>query len=206
MVIMNPDFWNERFAEPEPVYGTEPNVFLASQAERFRPHGQVLCIGEGEGRNAVWLASRGMRVTAIDYAEAAIERTRTLARERNVEVSAFCADLSSYEMPAAAYDGIVSIFVHLPEPLRKAVHRNALSSLRPEGVFVAEYFSQEQLAFGSGGPKNPALLYTLEGLRSDFTSDTSRIDLLEQAEVELQEGRYHQGRASVIRVVVSRLA
>jgi len=202
---MNPDFWNERFTEPEPVYGTDPNVFLASQAERFRPNGQVLCLGEGEGRNAVWLASKGMHVTAVDYAEAAVERTRKLAQSRNVEVATVCADLSVYEMPAATYDGIVSIFVHLPEQLRQAVHRRALTSLRPEGAFVAEYFSREQLAFGTGGPKNPAVLYTVDGLRSDFESKTSRIDLLEQVEVELQEGRYHQGRASVIRVVVSRV-
>ena len=102
----------------------------------------------------------------------------------------------------SAYDGVVSIFVHLPEPLRQSVHRQALEALRPGGVFLAEYFSREQFELGTGGPKNLAMLYTLEALRSDFTSESATMDLLEQVETDLQEGRYHRGRASVIRLVV----
>lgn len=201
---MNPDFWNQRFAEREPVYGTEPNVFLSSQLHRIRPGGRVLCLGEGEGRNAVWLASQGLSVTATDYAEVALGRALSLASQRGVRIETVHADLASFEFPEASLDAVVSIFVHLPPELRRDVHRRALRALRPDGVFIAEYFSREQLAFGSGGPKNPAMLYTLEDIRDDFSKEPSRFELLEQVEDELQEGRYHQGRASLIRVVLSR--
>jgi hypothetical protein len=86
--------------------------------------------------------------------------------------------------------------------LRRSVHQAALASLKPGGIFVAEYFSPDQLAFGTGGPKDEALLYAPADLRQDFES--CQILLLEKREVELREGRYHQGRASVVRVVVSR--
>ncbi len=201
---MSADFWNTRYRESEPVYGTEPNAFLASEANRFRPHGSVLCLGEGEGRNAVFLASQGMEVTALDYAEAGLERTGALAASRGVAVGLVHADLSTYELSPASFDAIVAIFVHLPPPLRTKVHRAVLRALRPGGVFLAEYFSKDQLHFSSGGPKDPSLLYTVDDVREDFGSAT--IERLEQVEVDLREGRYHQGRASVIRVVVSQEA
>ncbi|MFW5739065.1 MAG: class I SAM-dependent methyltransferase, partial [Myxococcota bacterium] len=166
------------------------------------PKGQVLCLGEGEGRNAVWLAARGMEVTAVDYSDAALERARRLAKRHNVDISTVHADLAVYKFPESAYDAVVSIFVHMPEPLRRVVHHNAVRALRPGGFLIAEYFSREQLGFGTGGPKNPDMLYTVEGLRRDF--EGAEIEQLEQVETELEEGRYHQGRASVIRVVVSR--
>jgi len=199
---MTLEFWNERYREAEPAYGHEPNEFLKTQLGCFAPGGDVLCLGEGEGRNAVWLASKGMRVSALDYAEAGLDRTRELARERGVEVALIHADLATHELGPNTYDGIVSIFVHLPATLRRSVHRAAMASLKPGGKFVAEYFSPDQLALGTGGPKDAALLYDPEDLREDFAS--SRILLLENKEVALREGRYHQGRASVVRVVVSR--
>ncbi len=201
---MSAEFWNQRYRESEPVYGTEPNAFLATEADRFRPGGSVMCLGEGEGRNAVFLASRGLDVTALDYAEAGLERTGALAAVRGVGVDLVHADLSTYQLPPGRYDGIVAIFLHLPPALRTKVHRAVLAALRPGGVFLAEYFSKDQLRFSSGGPKDPSLLYTVDDLREDFGAGT--IERLEQKEVELSEGRYHQGRASVIRVVVSREA
>ena len=203
---MQAEFWNQRFAEDEPVYGTEPNVFLSTQLERIRSGGHVLCLGEGEGRNAVWLASQGMSVTATDYAEVALERAKALAALRGVEIEAVHADLATFEFPEARLDAIVSIFVHLPEDLRRSVHRRAMRALRPGGVFIAEYFSRDQLAFGTGGPKNPTMLYTLDDIREDFSSGQVRFELLEQVQDELQEGRYHQGCASLIRIVARRVA
>jgi SAM-dependent methyltransferase len=201
---MSADFWNTRYRESEPVYGTEPNAFLASEVDRLKPGGSVLCLGEGEGRNAVFLASQGMDVTALDYAEAGLERTRELAASRHVTVNLVHADLSTHELSPASFDAVVAIFVHLPPPLRTKVHQAVLRALRPGGVFLAEYFSKDQLRFSSGGPKDPSLLYTVDDVRADFTSGT--IERIEQTEVDLREGRYHQGRASVIRVVVSQEA
>jgi len=203
---MNPDFWNERFAESDPVYGTEPNAFVASNASRFRTGMRVLCLGEGEGRNAVWLARRGLETTALDYAEVALARTRSLATQRGVEVSTVHADLSHWKAAPESVDAIVSVFVHLPPEPRRAMHREAWNALRPNGLFVAEYFSCDQLSFGTGGPKNESMLYTVEDLREDFDRSGAHIELLDQLETDLHEGRYHQGRASVIRIVVSRSA
>jgi SAM-dependent methyltransferase len=199
---MSVDFWNKRYAENEPAYGTEPNDFLVSEVNRFVPAADVLCLGEGEGRNAVFLAKRGMNVSALDYASAGLQRTRELARAQGVRVEPILADLTTFEPEENRYDGVIAIFVHLPPKERIRMHHAALRALRPHGVFIAEYFSSDQLRFSSGGPKDPTMLVRIDDLRQDFAM--GRIERLEQQEVELREGRYHQGRASVVRIVVYR--
>lgn len=203
---MNPEFWNARFSEPEPAYGTEPNAFIASQADKILAGGAVLCLGEGEGRNAVWLASRGCRVTAIDYAEVAARRISGLAARRGQVVETHVADLTTYVPAPSSFDAVLSVFVHLPGPARRTMHRRAVDALRPGGVFLAEYFSKKQLAFDSGGPKNEALLISVDDLREDLHGTSARIELLEEVETDLNEGRYHRGRASTIRLVLIREA
>ena len=203
---MHATFWDERFSEPEGAYGKEPNAFLREQANRIPAGGRVLCLGEGEGRNAVWLAEQGFHVVAVDYSQVGLQRTRDFAAERGVDVETRQADLASYEPEPDSYDATVCIFVHLPEPARVFMHAQAMRALRVGGVFVAELFTKRQLSFRSGGPKNPDMLYTAEIVGADLDrcglADTQ---MLEEQEVELHEGTYHQGRAAVVRVVALRI-
>jgi SAM-dependent methyltransferase len=194
-------FWERRYAEAPYAYGTEPNGFLVEVADRMPP-GPVLCIAEGEGRNAVWLAGRGHAVTAVDASVAGLTKAAALARTRGVQLETIAADLASFEIAPGAWSGIVAIFAHLPPPLRRAVHRAAARGLAPGGVIVIEAFTPRQLAFGTGGPQQPELLYTLDVLREDF----SGLELVigRETERDVVEGLYHTGRAAVVQVLARR--
>ena len=124
------DFWDQRFSEAGWAYGTAPNDFLRAEAGQLPP-GPVLCLAEGEGRNAVHLAGLGHRVEAVDQSEAGLAKTRLLAAERGVEVRTTRADLAVFDLGQSRWQGIVSIFVHLPSPLRQRVHAQVVAALAP---------------------------------------------------------------------------
>jgi SAM-dependent methyltransferase len=195
--VLNMTSWDERYGAVALAYGSEPNRWLAAQAPRIRPGGRVLSLGEGEGRNAVWLASHGFSVVAVDASGVGLAKARRLATERGVAIDTVVADLRSYRPALASYDAVVSIFVHLPPTIRSAVHAAGEAALRPGGVLVMEAFTPRQLAFGSGGPRQAALLYEPATLRADFAG--VEWEALDEIEVELDEGPFHQGRAAVVR-------
>jgi 2-polyprenyl-3-methyl-5-hydroxy-6-metoxy-1,4-benzoquinol methylase len=113
--------WDQRYGGEEYAYGTAPNEFLVAMAPRL-PMGRVLCLGEGEGRNAVWLAGRGYEVTAVDASRVGLEKAERLAAERGVTITTVHADLAKHDIDPDAWDGILSIFCHLPPALRADVH------------------------------------------------------------------------------------
>lgn len=197
------EFWERRYAEPAYAYGTQPNGFLVEVADLVPP-GPVLCLAEGEGRNAVWLAERGHAVTAVDASAAGLAKADALARARGVSIETLAADLATFAIEAGAWSGVVAIFAHLPPPLRRQVHRAAARGLADGGVFVLEAFTPRQLALGTGGPRRPELLYTLAELREDLAG----LDLVIGREVErvVVEGLYHTGRAAVVQVLARRTA
>lgn len=194
---MQADFWNLRYSENGFAYGTEANDFLRTQT--FPAGAKILCLAEGEGRNAVYLAQQGYEVTAIDMAYEGIEKTRDLAQMKNVSVSTICADLAEYEIEAEHWDGIVIIFGHFPEAVRKCVHRSLYKALKKGGKLVMEAYSKEQLRFKTGGPMDEKMLYSVEEIRDDLAAFE---DLeIKQIEREIHEGKYHNGMSSVIQVV-----
>lgn len=189
--------WDERFTGESFLFGTEPNRWLAAQAPRIAPGGRVLSLGEGEGRNAVWLAAQGFRVEAVDGSAVGLEKARQLAASRGVSIGTSVMDLAAFRPGPEPFDAVVLVFLHLPPGLREAVHRAAEGSLRPGGVVIVEGFTPAQLAFTSGGPKQPDMLYTAELLRGDLPGISW--DVLEESRVELDEGPGHQGPAAVVR-------
>lgn len=193
------DFWNSRYAAAGFAYGTAPNDFLAGAAARLPAGGTVLCLAEGEGRNAVWLAQQGYRVTAVDASAVGLAKARALAAERGVAIATICADLTDFAIVPAAWDGIVSIFCHLPPPLRLAVHRACVAGLAPGGVLLLEGYTPRQLAYRTGGPPQLELLYEAETLRDDFTG--LELELLQEVVREVREGSCHTGSGAVVRVV-----
>lgn len=196
------DFWNERYTEPGYAYGTEANAFLATEARRLQPGMRVLVVGDGEGRNGVWLAQQGLVVTSVDYSLAGVERARRLAAERGVTLDIHCADLNDWPWPTAHFDAVVSIFVHFPSAMRPEMHARMLAALRPGGVLIMEAFNKAQLDYPSGGPPVEDALFSAELLRDDFAA--ADIELCREQVVQLNEGKYHVGPGAVVRLIAHR--
>jgi SAM-dependent methyltransferase len=191
--------WNQRYSEPGFAYGSEPNDFLAATAERFLPAGgEVLSLGEGEGRNAVFLARRGFRVTGVDTSAVGLDKAQKLALQYGVAIETVVGDLATFDLGAARWDGIVSIWCHLPSELRARVHRSVVSALRPGGVFLLEAYTPAQLEYRTGGPRDADMLATLPVLRAELGG----LELLigEEKTRDVHEGKYHDGRSAVVQI------
>jgi len=197
------EFWDNRYATPDFVFGTEPNDFLRSIADRL-PAGPVLCLAEGEGRNAVFLATRGHAVTATDLSATGLAKARALAAQRGVPLATAAADLATYPIAPGAWSAIVAIFMHLPPALRRDVLGRAAAGLRPGGVFVLEAYRPAQIAFPTGGPKDPALLPTLAQLRDELPG--LEFEIGRELERDVLEGGGHTGRSAVVQVLARRPA
>ncbi len=195
--------WDEKFSREEYFYGFEPNVFIASHTYLLKPQGKLLCLGEGEGRNAVHLALEGYSVTALDASAVGMTKALARAKEKGVHITPLLLDLEQWE-PQEKYDGVLSSYLHLEEPLRTEVFQKALNALNPGGYFIGEFFSTNQMPRSSGGPKKLSLLYTVESLTEIFAIAGCEIVLLEECEVYLDEGKGHQGDALVVRVIVKK--
>ena len=195
----DPSRWNERYGSPEYFYGTAPNDFLREVAARIRPGGAVLCVGEGEGRNAVYLAQLGYDVTAMDQSRVGLEKAQALALASGVRITTVPADLAAFDTGTNRWDGIVSIWCHLPGGLRAAVHRTIAGALTPGGVFILESYAPGQLRHGTGGPKDLDLLPTVEMLAGELTGLV--LDVALEREREVREGKGHDGMSAVVQIV-----
>ena len=195
------DFWNEKFANTEYVYGTEPNDFLVSAVTKLK-RGATLSLAEGEGRNAVWLAQQGFTVSAIEQSEKGVGKTLRLALQRGVIVMAERGELEIFHIQPNSWDLVVSIFAHTPQELRRKLHRQVVAGLKPGGVFVLEAYTPAQIANNTGGPKDASLMPTAELLRSELAGLV--FDRIEEVEREVVEGSLHTGTAHVVQVVAHR--
>jgi SAM-dependent methyltransferase len=190
--------WDQRYNEQGYAYGTAPNDFLVSVADRI-PTGRVLCLAEGEGRNAVYLAARGHEVVAVDQSLVGLDKARRLAESRGVHLETVQADLADFEIAPGGYSGIVSVFVHLPPALRARLHGDVVRGLRPGGAFVLEAFTPAQLELGTGGPKVAELMMDLKVLRNELVG--LDLEIARELGRDIHEGRYHQGRSAVVQVL-----
>ncbi len=188
--------WNDRYATHPAAYGEAPNAFLVEQAGRLPAGRRVICLAEGQGRNALFLARRGHAVLAVDSAEVAVAQLAARAEEEGLSLGAEVADLAAWQPPACG--AVVAIYAHMPPPVRDAAYRRAWEALEPGGVFLLEAFTPAQLGRGSGGPPAEALLFGAETLRALLPE--ARFVVLEEREVELDEGPFHQGLAAVVRM------
>ena len=196
--------WNEKFSREGFLYGKEPNAFLAANEHLLRPKSKVLMLGEGEGRTACYMALKGHIVAALDASDVGLDKTRELAKEAGVEIETIHADLSEWRSKQK-YNGVLTSFLHLPEPLRTEAFSHALDTVESGGYFMGEFFSVKQLSRDSGGPKMAELLYTLESVEKIFDRDDVKIIKLEECVDHLSEGSGHQGDAELIRVIVQKL-
>jgi 2-polyprenyl-3-methyl-5-hydroxy-6-metoxy-1,4-benzoquinol methylase len=190
--------WDQRYGGEDYAYGTEPNEFLVAMASKL-PMGRVLCLGEGEGRNAVWLAGQGFDVTAVDASRVGLEKARRLAAERGVTIMTVHADLAAYDMEPEIWDGILSVFCHLPTTLRADVHRHCVAGLRSGGLMLLEAYTPRQLGHGTGGPPVAELMMDEETLRAELAG--LEFLHLQECEREIHEGAFHNGLGAVVQMV-----
>ncbi|WP_409254181.1 class I SAM-dependent methyltransferase [Bacillus sp. SCS-153A] len=191
--------WNERFSKQEYVYGTEPNQFLESAFEKLSLSGKVLAIAEGEGRNAVYLASKGLDVTAWDYAPTGLEKTKRLAQSKNVPVNTELVDLNHADFEQNIWNAVICIFGHFPDPLKQKTLKGVKETIKPGGYFVTEVYSVFQIPYKSGGPKEEGLLYQPDDFLQNFSD--WRIIHLFMGEVVRHEGELHNGLSHVIQFI-----
>ncbi len=190
-------FWNSRYANPDYIYGTEPNAFLAEHAALLE--GPGLSLSEGEGRNAVFLASRGLDMLGVDISAAGLEKARNLAAARGVSISTAVADLATYDPAADHYGTVISISAHLPSAIRNRLYPLIERALKPGGLLLLESYSENQLARNTGGPRDADLLMTTEKIRQEFPH--LEPVLLREVDREVIEGTHHTGLASVIQFI-----
>lgn len=201
MTTPPPSMWDERYAAPGFAFGTEPNDFLAAVAASIPP-GPVLSLGEGEGRNALFLAGRGHEVLAVDQSAVGMAKAREWAAQRGLTLATAAADLATFAIERGRWSGIVSIFCHLPPAVRRPLHAACVQGLRPGGVFVLEAYTPAQLGRGTGGPSDPIMLPTLELLRQELAG--LEFEVARECERAVVEGRHHTGLAAVVQVVARR--
>jgi SAM-dependent methyltransferase len=190
--------WDERYSTDDFVYGTDPNDYLASVADRLTP-GELLTIAEGEGRNAVFLAGLGHRVTAVDSSAVGLAKARKLAAQRGVTLTTEVCDLAEFDPGQERWQTIVSIYCHLPSALRATLFARLVAALRPGGLLVLEAYTPEQLANRTGGPMDIDLLVPL----ADLQHELAGLEFLIARETvrPVLEGRFHSGDGAVVQIL-----
>ncbi len=201
---MSREFWDSRFAEKGYAYGTEPNGFLVSQKRYLKAGTKALAVADGEGRNGVWLAQQGLDVLSVDQSVVGLAKARELAAQRGVSIRTEQTDLTTWKWPENEFDVVVAIYIHFPPAVRAPMHARMVAALKPGGVLILEAFTPKQLEYKTGGPQDPAMLYTMEMLQKDFGAG-ERL-LLEEVITGLNEGPYHRGQAAVVRLVLKKLS
>lgn len=199
--------WDERYASEGYVYGTEPNDFLRENTAHIQALGNglnVLCLAEGEGRNAVYLAGLGHNVTAVDLSEVGLVKARALAAERGVTIQAVQADLTRYQPPSRHYDVVVLIFCHLPSAARPFLFEQVRSTLKPGGLIVLEGYTPRQLEFKTGGPSHVDFMLSAQEMADVFAG----YDVLINHEIvrPIHEGEFHSGQGAVVQFLAHKPA
>lgn len=192
------NFWNDRYGQPDFVYGTEPNEFFAEQLAVLPP-GNLLLPAEGEGRNAVFAAQLGWTVDAFDFSEAAQTKARQLATDQGVSINYVIGDLLAFSADVQ-YDALALIFVHLPPEPRQRMLLHLTSLLKPGGTLLLEGFHPKQIRLPSGGPNAPEFCYTANELTDALIPGFAITQLTDQA-ITLHEGPYHNGPAHTVRLI-----
>ncbi len=190
------DFWNDRYGKDQYFYGTEANLFLKEVSNNFPKNSKILCLAEGEGRNAVYLASLGHLVTGVDFSEEGKRKALLLAGKKNLSIEYDVADLRDYDFGVEKWDGVVSIFCHLPSDLRSEVYKKVQKGLKPDGIFVIQSYTPEQLQYNTGGPKDKDFLCDPEIVKAGFEGFSW--PRLEVSLTEIHEGLGHNGLSSVL--------
>ncbi|ALJ04536.1 methyltransferase [Pseudalgibacter alginicilyticus] len=200
---MMEEFWNNRYKKEEFVYGTEPNKFFKETIEKLNLKGDILLPAEGEGRNAVYASKKGLSVIAFDISVEGKNKAQKLANAANVKIDYKVGELHQLKFEPNSFDALALIYAHFPQN-KKELNTQLAALVKPNGYLILEGFSTENLYYREknpkiGGPSDINLLFTIEEIQTTFNNFETI--LLEQTEVELEEGDLHNGLANVIRYI-----
>jgi hypothetical protein len=196
--------WDQRYAGDGFFYGTEPNDFLRDEVGVFPAGAEVLCLAEGEGRNGVFLATRGLRVTGVDGSSVGLAKAQRLAKQNDVVIETIVADLGEWDLGEARWDAVVSIWAHLPAPVRAALHPRIARAIRPGGLLFVEHYHPKQIPYKTGGPPDPTWMLTLDELARDFAG-WEQVHTFE-GERDVREGAGHGGLSYVTQAILRKPA
>lgn len=192
--------WDEEYNTETYVYGKSANDFLRENYSAI-PKGKVLCLAEGEGRNAVFLAQQGYDVTAVDISRVGLNKAQQLAEENHVSIQTICEDLATFDLGEQYWDGIVSIFCHLPPELRRSLYQRLEKALKPSGILLLESYRPEQLQYKTGGPSVAAMMTSTSTLMEELPHLT--FSHLVAIERHVVEGINHKGLAAVVQAIAT---
>ena len=196
--------WNERYAAEEYAYGKAPNAFFKQFLDTYQPRGNILLPAEGEGRNAVYAAKIGLSVFAFDISEEGKKKALALAQREKVNIDYQVLDMSDIALKDNEYDAVALVFAHFPSSHLHVYHRKIAKTVKPGGFICLEAFALGHEEFQrsnpkAGGPKDIDMLFTIELIKRDFPEFTPL--LLEECEVKLLEGKFHDGKSKVLRFI-----
>ncbi|SDI83502.1 class I SAM-dependent methyltransferase [Chryseobacterium jejuense] len=197
------DKWNERYTQEEFVYGTAPNNYLEEQLKKLNP-GTILFPADGEGRNSIYAALQGWKASSFDISEQGRQKALQLAEQNNVTIDYQVGELPALDYHEQQFDVIALIYAHFPGDIKSSIHQMLDQYLRKDGFVIFEAFSKKHLDYVTknekvGGPRDIESLFSIEEIKADFPNYS--IIELQEVEIELQEGLFHNGTGSVIRFV-----
>jgi SAM-dependent methyltransferase len=197
--------WNDRYDRPDYLFGTEPAAFLTAEAHRLPAGARVLAVADGEGRNSVWLAGQGHRVTAMDSSDVGLAKARRLADARGVAVDFRLADIDAWDWAPDAWDAVVAVFIQFAGPaMRRRIFEGIRRTLRPGGVLLLHGYAPRQVDYGTGGPPSRENMYTVPMLEQAFAG--WEFLRLADYDAEIDEGAGHSGRSALVDLVARRPA
>ena len=192
--------WDGHYADSQYIFGTEPNVFLASQRDLLKAGQRALAVADGEGRNGVWLAQQGLDVVSVDFSAPAVDKAARLAAERGVSVERHVSDVLEWNWPVNTFDVVAAIFIQFASPQQRAVlFQRIKDALKPGGYLILQGYTPKQLEYKTGGPSCAENMYTEALLRESF-SDMEILHLREH-EAFIAEGTKHYGQSALIDLV-----
>jgi len=196
--------WDSRYSSEDYAYGISPNVFFKYAIDKYNLAGKILLPAEGEGRNAVYAAKNGLDVTAFDISREGKKKALRLSEKENVEIKYEVGDFFDLDIINEQYDCAALIYAHFPLPLLSEYHKKISDLIKPKGIIILEGFSTGHLALRNlnpsvGGPNKMEMLFSIDSIKKDFPD--FEIIQLEEVEIELKEGRYHNGTGKVIRFI-----
>ena len=198
---MAKQFWDKRYADSIYVYGEEPNEYFAESVQSLAV-GKIILPAEGEGRNAVYAAQLGWEVDAFDISAEGKKKADKLAKKHDVEINYKVQGFEEFEAALNSYDAIALIYAHVPGENREAYFQQCVNWLKPGGRLIFEGFSKTQLGKKTGGPKDEKMLFSMKELETDLKG--LQFDYAEELDIQLNEGEFHRGKGSVVRIIATK--
>jgi len=198
------EMWNNRYANENYAYGTEPNQFFKDSLNKYNLKGKILLPAEGEGRNAIYAAKKGLESFAFDISIEGKNKALKLAKKENVKINYEVGDFFNLNLIHENFDVAALIYAHFPIHLLKKYHTKIANLIKPNGFIILEgfsinHFKLQQENPNAGGPKNIDMLFSVNSIKEDFSN--FEIILLEEKEVKLNEGKFHNSKSKVIRFI-----